>query len=217
MINEDDVFEELTEDVSDIYEEESREVLSEKGQTKATLASLALYLFRLVAVFVIIFLINRFVFTFANVASGSMEPTLMTHSYIGINRVSYMFSSPKRGTIISFFRPEDEKKLEYVKRVIGLPGDTVSILEGVVYINGVLLVEPYVNEVSDFVFDQEFVVPANCYFVMGDNRNHSMDSRKWQQPFVHKNSITGTVVFRLTNQFGIITIPAYESVEMSDK
>ena len=110
------------------------------------------------------------------VDGDSMEPNLMTGEYLIVNRLSYRTGNPQRGDII-VFHPPVEPKEEYIKRIIGLPGDDVEVKNGQVYINGQLLDETYLNIKMDYV--GSWHVPAGQLFVLGDNRNNSSDSHKW--------------------------------------
>lgn len=148
--------------------------------------------------------ILRFVFMFANVPSGSMYPTIpvnpspppgqvATPSYIFVNRLAVELGHLHRGEVIVFPFPDDPTQ-NFVKRIIGLPGDTVTIHSGHVYIDGRPLPEPYLNTpygVTSGTYGP-FHVPANSYFVMGDNRNNSDDSRFWIHKFVPKWTIIGS-------------------------
>ncbi len=150
----------------------------------------------LVLAFLIAFGINNYIIVNATIPTGSMETTIMTGDRVVANRWSYFQSIPKRGDIIIFRYPDDEQVL-YVKRVIGIPGDTIEIANGKVYINHSTepLIEPYMNEFMEGEFGP-YEVPAESYFVMGDNRNNSLDSRFWSNTFVKKDKILGKVVFR---------------------
>lgn len=127
------------------------------------------------------------------VPTGSMEETVMTGSKIVINRLAYVSEKPQRGDIVSFYYPDDGKTL-YLKRVMGLPGETIEGIDGYVYIDGDKLESDYTSETlkSDF---GSFVIPEGCYFMMGDNRNNSWDSRYWQNHFVEKSEIIGKAEF----------------------
>ena len=116
-------------------------------------------------------------------------------------RLSYLFSKPERGDVIIFKYPDDEKQ-NFVKRVIGIPGDVVQIIHGKVYVNGNELDEPYLREpMNDNEEEQVFVVPEGHYFVMGDNRNASLDSRYWKTSnYVSEKKILAKVIFRYYNQ-----------------
>lgn len=129
------------------------------------------------------------------VPSGSMEDTIPKPSRIISLRFSYWFSDPERGDVI-LFDPPDGGDYYYVKRVIGLPGETVEIRDGRVYIDGAEepLEEPYVkgSPIGNF---GPYQIPEGCYFVMGDNRNNSSDSRHWSNPYVSRDAIHAKAVF----------------------
>lgn len=143
-------------------------------------------------------LINRFLLINAEIPSGSMENTIMTGDRLMGFRLSYLFSEPKRGDIIIFRYPDDESK-NYVKRVIGCPGETVTIKNGEVYIDNAAspLSEDYLKE--EWVVatgPYTFEVPKNAYLVLGDNRNNSWDARYWNNTYVYKDKILGKALFR---------------------
>lgn len=131
------------------------------------------------------FVVFNYVLMTAVVVSGSMEPTVMTSAYTLSNRMSYTFGDPQRGDV-AFFRPVDNHNKVFLKRVIGIPGDHVVVRHGSVYVNQKTLEEPYVHETMNDYMDGEWYVPAGKYFVMGDNRNNSDDSRHWEHPFVDR-------------------------------
>ncbi|MBR3402565.1 MAG: signal peptidase I [Parasporobacterium sp.] len=128
------------------------------------------------------------------VPSGSMESTIMTNSRMMGLRASYWFSDPQQGDIIVFKYPDDPSE-NFVKRVIGTPGDTVEIIGGVTYVNGEVLDEPYLNETPRNKDFGPYIVPEESYFVMGDNRNNSHDSRYWHNTFVPRSSVLGKALF----------------------
>lgn len=150
---------------------------------------------------VIAVLINSFVIVNATVPTGSMENTIMPGDRIIALRLTYYVSSPERGDIVVFRYPDDESVL-YVKRVIGLPGETVEIKDGEVYINNsdTPLDDSFVKEqpVGDF---GPYEVPEGCYFMMGDNRNNSQDSRYWVNKYVEEDKILGKVYFKYYKGF----------------
>jgi len=161
------------------------------------------------AAVVIGLLLNYVIFMKAYIPSNSMQPTLNKgDSVIGF-RLSYLFSDPERGDVVMFDYPDDESKT-YVKRIIGLPGETIEITDGKVYIwedwtgeNKTLLDEPYLLEEPVGSYGV-FQVPEDCYFVLGDNRNGSNDSRKWENKYVNRKKIRSKVLLRYWPNFGSI-------------
>lgn len=126
------------------------------------------------------------------IPSGSMIPTLMPGDRVLVAKFWYRFAEPKRGQIVVFRYPLDPTR-DFVKRLIALPGETVEIKNGVVYINGEVLEEPYVKN-RDFLSMEKTTVPRGQYFMMGDNRPNSQDSRFWG--FVPRNYLLGPAFLR---------------------
>jgi signal peptidase I len=124
------------------------------------------------------------------ISGFSMEPRIDSNEYILINALAYWHGTPQHGDIIAF-RHERSAPLVYVKRVIGVPGDRVSIDRGVVNVNGRTLAEPYVR-FGDHRSEPAVTVPANSYYVLGDNRANSDDSRVWG--FVPASDLIGRAV-----------------------
>lgn len=151
-------------------------------------------IFIFAAVFALIF--TNFIIINAEVPSGSMRDTIWEGDRLFGFRLAYKFSEPERGDIVIFKFPDDETQ-NYVKRVIGLPNDIVQIKGGRVYINGDELDEPYIK---DYIFDDgetyTYIVPEGCYFMLGDNRNNSKDSRYWVNTYVKKEKIVAKVILR---------------------
>ena len=116
----------------------------------------------------------------------SMKPTLTPGEFLLINRVAYKIGKPSIGDIIVFHAP-GESEDDYIKRIVGLPGDEVVITDGMVHVNNNPLYEPYIAEPPNYT--GEWVVPPNAYFVLGDNRNNSSDSHMWG--FVPHDDIVG--------------------------
>ena len=115
------------------------------------------------------------------VVFGSMEPNLHSGQRLLISKVVYKFHEPERGDIIVFPNPNNPDE-DYIKRIIGLPGETIEIKGGVVYINGSKLDEPYIKDPPSRPFPEQ-EIPEDSYFVLGDNRNNSTDSRTgWTVP-----------------------------------
>ena len=117
-------------------------------------------------------------------------------------RTSYWFSDPQRGDVVVFEAPDDPDTL-YVKRVIGVGGDTVEVQDGEVLVNGQVQDEPYIKEITEGDFGP-YHVPEGCYFMMGDNRNKSLDARFWENTYVEKDAILGKVVLRYYKGLKII-------------
>jgi signal peptidase I len=125
------------------------------------------------------------------ISGFSMEPRIDSDEYVLINALAYWFGPPQRGDIVAF-RHERSAPSVYVKRVIGLPGDRVAIARGIVSVNGMPLAEPYVRFGDQRSFGS-VVVPVNAYYVLGDNRANSDDSRVWG--FVSANDLIGRAIF----------------------
>lgn len=159
----------------------------------------------IVSAALIAFVLNTFIIANSEVPSGSMENTIMTGDRVIGSRLSYRFEDPKRGDI-AIFRFPDNEKIYYVKRIIGLPGENVDIVDGKVYINGSdePLDEPYIREPMIPEAPMHFEVPENSYFMMGDNRNYSMDARRWENTYVKREKIIAKVLFRYFPKPGIL-------------
>ena len=106
----------------------------------------------------------------------SMQPTLFTGEFVMVNKLAYKFGNPQTGDVIVFHYPRDPQQ-EFIKRVIGVAGDTVNIQSGIVSVNGVPLDEAYIA--APPAYQSEWIVPADSLFVLGDNRNDSSDSHNW--------------------------------------
>lgn len=148
---------------------------------------------------IIAFLLNNFIIANSKVPSGSMENTIMTGDRVIGSRLAYTFTDPKRGDVVIFHFPDDPtNKIYYVKRIIGLPGDTIDIHDGKVYLNGsdAPLDEPYIRQPMIPEAPEHYEVPADSYFMMGDNRNYSSDARRWNNKYVKRNKIIAKVLFR---------------------
>lgn len=142
---------------------------------------------------IIAFVTNNYLIINAKVPTGSMENTIMTGDKLIAYRLAYFNEDPKRGDIVVFKFPDDETQ-NYVKRIIGMPGETVEGKDGLVYIDGESLSEDYVTSDIDEDFGP-YVVPEDSYFMMGDNRDVSLDSRYWDNKFVKRDKILGKALF----------------------
>jgi len=139
-------------------------------------------------------LIVTFVFQVARVEGVSMAPTLADQDRLVVNKLVYRFRAPQRGDVVMMYYPEDPDK-SFVKRVIGEPGDVIEIVDGRVFVNDAALLDDVVP--PEFQSHDDFgpsMVPRGYYFVMGDHRNNSSDSRQWGP--VPKKYIVGTVQLR---------------------
>lgn len=133
----------------------------------------------IVIAFVLAMFLRNYVIEGREIPTGSMLPTVQLNDRIWVNRFIYRFKEPVRGDIVMFQPPSNLKsETPYLKRVIGLPGESVEMKNQKVYINGRALQEPYIAEPLDYEFGP-VVVPEGCLLVLGDNRNNSYDSHEW--------------------------------------
>lgn len=166
----------------------SRSTRDDKGRTASRGRTIVEYVVLAVVAVAVALLIQAFLVKPYRIPSASMEDTLLIGDRVLVDRISWRFSQPERGDIVVFHPPFDGPVL--IKRVIGLPNDEVSLSGGFVYINGRRLDEPYVRRVDGrqepsepfsnglpWSLQEPYKVPAGSYFVMGDNRTDSGDSR----------------------------------------
>lgn len=150
----------------------------------------------ILAIFAVIYL---FVAQFHKVSGNSMVPTLHNEDYLITEKISYRFGKPKKGDIIVLKNPRDESQ-DFIKRIIATPGDSVKVENNSVFINGQIINEPYLpsytlTRTGSFLKEgSEVKVGTNQYFVFGDNRSHSSDSREWGA--ITKEEIVGRAFFR---------------------
>ena len=147
----------------------------------------------IVVAVVVSLIINYGIIVNATVPSSSMETTIMTGDRMIGLRLAYLNKEPKRGDIVIFKFPDDEKVL-FIKRIIGLPGETVEVRDGKVFVDGIALEEPYLT-VETLGNYGPYAVPEGSYFMMGDNRNNSADSRFWQNTYLSRDKIVGKALF----------------------
>ncbi|MGZ6387116.1 MAG: signal peptidase I [Ktedonobacteraceae bacterium] len=143
-----------------------------------------------VALTILIFAVIHFVIQTYRVEGPSMLPGLTPDEYVLVNKAVYLFHAPERGDVIVFHYPLDTTR-DFIKRIIGLPGDTITVNQTHVWVNGVELKEPYVSN-SVNPTGHTWKIPSNVFFVMGDNRPVSDDSRDWG--CVPKDYIVGKAV-----------------------
>jgi len=160
-----------------------------------------------------IYLVISFAVQTVHVVGSSMFPTLVNSDYLIASKLDYRFHNPSRGDIIIMRDPYDQSK-DFIKRVVGMPGERILIRSGQVYINGRLLEEPYLKSTERWTVNanlndpggdpQGLLIPKGYYFVMGDNRNYSSDSRFFGP--VRRDQIEARALFRVLplNQFGAV-------------
>ena len=157
------------------------------------LLSLAEWAFAIGFAMILFFIARNYVFRIASVLGTSMEPSLADGDVLILNKFSYLFSDPRIDDIIAFPNP-NEPDVFYIKRIIARPGDEIDFIDGIFYING----EP-LNERTSLVGDVDFpiIVEEGLYFVLGDNRNGSRDSRFISVGNVPSNDMVGRVWIRI--------------------
>ena len=165
-------------------------------EKKSHIGDILSWVIILVAAVGLAIVINNVVILKTVITSGSMRPTMEIGEHVIANRLAYMFNEPQRGDMVFFANPDDETET-YVKRIIGLPGEKVEIKKGKIYINDSdkALKEPYLFEKAEKLDFGPFYVPADSYFMLGDNRNISHDSRFWDTTYVTRDKIYGKALF----------------------
>jgi signal peptidase I len=146
-------------------------------------------IFETLVLSVVLFVSVNIISARIRVDGDSMVPTLISGEYVVVNRMSYRLGNPHRGDIIVFHFPRNPAE-EYIKRIIGLPGDMIEVMNGTVYINGQPLDESYLDVKVNYTGKWE--VPQGHLFVLGDNRNNSSDSHDWGT--VPMNYVVGKAV-----------------------
>lgn len=180
----------------------------EEKKPKSKLREAVEFLIPIVVAVIIAIILKSVVFANAVVPTGSMLNTIHEGDRIIASRLDYINEDPQRYDVIIFKYPDDETQI-YVKRVIGLPGETVQVVNGVVYVTKtdgetIQLDDSFVTNGTPEGDFGPFEVPADSYFMMGDNRNSSWDSRFWNNKFVNKEKILGKVKFKYYPSFGKI-------------
>lgn len=177
---------------------------TQKSQVRELFESVAIA--GVLAFFIITFVVQSFV-----VEGRSMYPSLHDGERLFVNKFIYRFQRPSRGDVV-VFAPKGEPKKKYIKRVIGEPGDTIVINSSGVFVHGKEIKEDYINERAYFGHDT-YVVPEGHVFVMGDNRNHSTDSRDQQRVgFVDYKTISGKAfwIYWPLNRIRLLHAPKYD-------
>jgi signal peptidase I len=176
------------------------EILNSIDQPQGSQSSPLIEIIQTVVVFLaILMIVFLFIAQPHKVQGPSMYPTFHDGDYIITDKLTYRFSLPKRGDVVVFENPRNHSD-DFIKRIMGLPGDRIKVVSGHFYINDKLTIEPYLQpsvQTDGRFFLQEGVekaVDAGNYFVLGDNRQYSSDSREWG--FVKKSEILGRVIVR---------------------
>ena len=139
----------------------------------------------------VIFLVLNIISARIRIESVSMQPTLYENDFVLVNRLAYKLGEPSRGDVIVFHYPPNPDQEPYIKRVVGLAGDTIEVQDGQVLVNGNPLREPYIKDAP--AYTGVWQVPEGSLFVLGDNRNNSSDSHAWG--FVPLENVIGTAEF----------------------
>lgn len=172
------------------------EVEKKQGGAQSVVKEILSWVIPFASALVVALLLKNYVIINADIPTGSMENTIMPGNRLIGSRLSYLRDGPERGDIVIFRYPDNEEEL-YVKRVIGLPGETVDVRDGHIYIGGseVPLTEDYLKEEWTVATgDYHFQVPEDSYLMLGDNRNDSWDARYWNNTYVQREKILGKAV-----------------------
>ena len=165
------------------------------------------WIFYIIVILVLTYVIITYVGQTTSVSGSSMETTLSDGDQLLVDKLSYRFQDPKRFDII-VFPYKYEENTYFIKRIIGLPGETIQVTDGKIYINGQVLDESYGREVlkSGGIAETPITLGEDEYFVMGDNRNDSMDSRDPSVGVLHKSELVGRAWVRIwpLSKFGIL-------------
>ena len=184
------------------------------GGIKRAIAAFFDFLQGIVVVMALLVMVYLFIMSPQEINGASMEPNFHNGEYILTNKILYKFRNPIRGDVVIFKSPMN-KEIDYIKRVIGLPGDTVSLHDNSLWVNGEKVEEPYLAQ-GTTIFGGSYlaegasiVVPPGTYFVCGDNRPHSSDSREFGP--IAKEDFIGVAVFRYFpfSQLGSVVRPTY--------
>lgn len=172
--------------------------LRREKKKKSAIREVFGWLIYLIILVTVAFLIIHFVGERTVVSGESMVPTLQDGDNLVVDKLSYRFRNPKRFEIV-VFPFQYQKDTYYIKRIIGLPGETVQIYDGIVYINGKPLKESYGNQPirNPGLASETITLGEDEYFVLGDNRNNSADSREPSVGNIHKKDIIGRALFRM--------------------
>ena len=147
-----------------------------QGEKRTAALRVVLDILETLILSVILFTVINAVSARIRVDGFSMEPTLQTGEFVIVNKLAYRLGKPQIGDVIVFHYPRDPQQ-EYIKRIIGLPGSHIQVMDGKVYVDGQEIVEPYIAAAPSY--NSDWIVPQDALFVLGDNRNNSSDSHNW--------------------------------------
>ena len=205
-----------------MYEEPSKQEVSKSEKISSVFSSISQFILSFLETVVIALVISvvlyLFIMTPHEVVGNSMHPTYKNGEYLMANKITYRIGDPQRGDVIIFKFSDTQ---DFIKRVIGLPGDTVMLKDGQMYINGTQLDESkylnssiYTNGGSFLTEGESIVVPDGEYFVCGDNRPHSSDSREFGP--INQSEIKGKawIVYFPFSEFRIVTHESYPDIDI---
>ncbi len=164
--------------------------IAEKEQKKKTTGAMIWEIVQTLLMAAALYFAIDFCVARVRVENISMEKTFTEGELLMVNRLNYKFNEPQRGDVVIFEAPTAPGK-DYIKRMIGLPGDKVVVKDGKLFINDTEIDEPWLHEA--ILYSGEWIVPEGEYFVLGDNRNHSSDSHSWG--FVPRKNLIGNAFF----------------------
>ncbi len=160
------------------------------GDKRAGVLGFLIDTFETLLLALLLFLVINGVSSRVRVENISMKPTLQPGNLLLVNKLAYKWGEPKHGDVI-VFHYQGSKNDDYIKRLIGLPGDVVTVKNRIVYVNDIGLTEPYIADLP--AYEGSWIVPEGNVFVLGDNRNNSSDSHQWG--FVDMKDIVGKALF----------------------
>jgi len=172
-----------------------------KNEGKPNLLGVLIDILETLLLSVVLFFLINAVSARIKIDGSSMEPNLHHGEFVIVSKLNYRFGEPERGDVVVFDFPRNITQ-EYIKRVIGLPGEHIRVEDGKLYVNNIMLSEPYIN--IEQKYEGDWDVPENTLFVLGDNRNNSSDSHTWGM--VPMNNIIGEalVVYWPPSSWGLI-------------
>jgi len=180
----------------------------EKGETRSGFMQFVIDVVETLILSIVLFAAINTISARIRVDGASMEPTLQSGEFVIVNKLSYFFGEPEIGDIIVFHFPRDPDQ-EYIKRIIGLPGDRVEVKNGQVFVNNSVLIEDYIA--ASPVYDNVWEIPADALFVLGDNRNNSSDSHNWGTVPLDYVIGKATFIYWPPTEWGILDHPTVAS------